>query len=156
MMTSKSAWLVGGALLWSAAAATVTLAADEPANLIKYRQATMGAIGGHMGALSGMAKGEVSFMDEAVGHAHAISEMSKNLARLFPEGSNKDAGKTAALPAIWEQPAQFQQAIEALQAESAKLVEVAQSGDQAAFATQLGALGKNGCTNCHNTFREKN
>jgi cytochrome c556 len=144
--------MLAATLLLSGAAGAY--AADEPSNLIKYRQATMKAIGGHMGALGSIAKGEVSFTDEAVGHAHAINEMSKELARLFPEGTGYDADKsTKALPAVWEQPEEFQQAIQSLQDESAKLVEVAQAGDPAALGAQVGALGTPACGNCHKTFR---
>ncbi len=131
-------------------------AADEPANLVKYRQAIMKAIGGHMGALGAVAKGEVSFSDEAVGHAHAINEMSKNMLRLFPQGSGYEAdNKTNALPAVWERWADFEAAVKAMQDESAKMITAAQSGDTAAFGQQVGALGRNGCTNCHDTFRYK-
>lgn len=129
-------------------------AADEPSNLVKYRQAIMKAIGGHMGALGAVAKGEVSFTDEVVGHAHAINEMSKNVLRLFPEGSGYEVDKkTNALPAVWERWADFEAAVKALQDESAKMLIAAESGDAAAFGQQVGALGRDGCTNCHDTFR---
>ena len=148
--------LVAFAVLISTSHAHYALAADEPSNLIKYRKAIMQAIGGHMGALGAVAKGEVSFTDESVGHAHAINEMSKNLLRLFPEGSGYEADKkTNALPEVWEQWADFEAAAKALQDESAKMLAVAESGDAAAFGQQVGALGRNGCTNCHDTFRYK-
>ena len=131
-------------------------AADEPSNLVKYRKATMTAIGGHMGALGAMAKGEVSFTDEAVLHARAINDLSQNLLRLFPEGSGYEADKkTNALPAIWERREDFEKAVKSLQDESAKMVTVAESGDAAALGQQVGALGRNGCSNCHDTFRYK-
>jgi cytochrome c556 len=136
--------------------AAPALAADEPSNLIKYRKATMTAIGGHMGALGAMAKGEVSFTDEAVLHARAINEMSQNLLRLFPEGSGYEVDKkTNALPAIWERWADFEAAVKSLQDESAKMAAVAESGDAAAFREQIGALGRDGCSNCHDDFRYK-
>jgi cytochrome c556 len=131
-------------------------AADEPSNLIKYRKATMTAIGGHMGALGAMAKGEVSFTDEAVLHARAINEMSQNLLRLFPEGSGYEVDKKSnVLPAVWERWADFESAVKALQDESAKMVAVAEGGDAAALGQQVGALGRDGCSNCHDTFRYK-
>jgi cytochrome c556 len=138
---------------------TAALAADEPANVVKYRKSTMSAFGAHTAMLGAMAKGEVSFTDEAAGHAHAIHEMTQNLARLFPEGTAKGEVDvdTRALPAIWEQPDKFQQAIEQVQQESEKLVQLTEGGsfEQAAFAQQVAALGMNGCGNCHETFREK-
>jgi cytochrome c556 len=153
-------WILGitaGALMASAGHLN---AADEPANVIKYRQSTMKAISGHMGALGAMAKGEVSFTDEAFGHAHAVHQLSQGLERYFPAGTAKgevDGVETRALPAIWEQNDKFQQAIEQIQAESKKLADMSEGGEfeQAAFAQQVGALGKQGCGNCHETFREK-
>lgn len=149
--------IIGATVVALGATVGAAMAADEPGNIIKYRQATMKAIGGHMGALGAMAKGEVSFTDEAMGHAHAINEMSKNLARLFPEGTGKGDTdvKSIALPAIWEKTDEFQAAVKGLQDESAQLIVAAESGDPAAFGQQVGALGKNGCGTCHKAFREE-
>ena len=123
--------------------------------VIKYRKAQMKALGGHMGAIAGIAKGEVTFTEDLAGHAHAINEIAKTLAKSFPEGTGPDAGDTAALATIWEQPDDFTAAIKALEDESAKLIEVAGGGDPAATGAQVGALGKNGCGTCHETFRKK-
>lgn len=152
--------LAAGALVLSGAfGSAVALAADEPVNVIKYRKAIMSANGGHMGALAGMAKGEVTFTDEAAFHAEALNQLSQNLERLFPEGTGKDQTEeeSDALLVIWEKPDEFRQAIQKLQEESAKLAELTASGnfDQVAFAQQIGQLGKQGCGNCHETFREK-
>ena len=117
----------------------------------------MKANGAHITMIAAVAKGEVSWTDELAGHAHAMHEQSKHLLRLFPEGSGKDETdvKSAALPVIWEQWSKFEEAANAFEAESGKLVQAVESGDQAAIAQQLGALGKNGCGGCHETFREK-
>jgi len=143
--------LVGGLLTGGVAAS----AADEPENVIKYRKATMSAIGGHMGALGAIAKGEVSFKGDVGGHAHAINEMSKGLIRLFPEGTSNEGNETRALPAIWQKWSEFEGAVKTLQDESAKLMEVAEGGDMAAVGAQVGALGKNACGGCHKMFREE-
>jgi cytochrome c556 len=152
--------LAAGALVLSGAlGGAAALAADEPANVIKYRKAIMSANGGHMGALAGMAKGEVTFTDEAAFHAEALNQLSQNLERLFPEGTGKDQTEeeSDALLVIWEKPDEFREAIQKLQQESAKLAELTASGsfDQVAFAQQIGQLGKQGCGGCHETFREK-
>jgi len=137
--------------------AAVAFAADEPANIIKYRQSFMKANGAHISMLAAMAKGEVSWTDELVGHAHALHEQSQNALRLFPEGSGKGDTEveSAALPVIWEKWSEFEQAAKNFETESAKMVEVAEGGDMAAIGQQLGALGKNACGGCHETFREK-
>lgn len=141
--------------LMFATASGTALAVDEPENIVKYRQATMQALGAHISMLAAVAKNEVSFRDQAFGHAHAINQMSDYLAELFPEGTGQ--GETEeesdALPAIWENPEEFQAAIESLQEESEKMVQAAEGDDPTAFAQQLGALGKQGCGNCHDDFR---
>ena len=157
---SRQPWVwsaVAGAGLLAATLGAAAFAADEPANIVKYRQAFMKANGAHITMISAVVKGEVSWTDELAGHAHALHEQSQHLLRLFPEGTGKDDTevKSAALPVIWERWDEFQQAAQSFEQESAKLVEVAESGDQAAIAQQLGAMGQQGCGNCHETFREK-
>ena len=147
--------IFGATLVVTGLAAPLANAQDSPAQLIAYRQSIMKAIGGHMGAIAMVAKGDVSFTDQVTFHALAINEMSKHLTPLFPVGSGKDAGETRALPIIWEKWDEFEAAAETLGTESAKLAEVAQGGDLAAIAAQTGELGNKGCGGCHKTFREK-
>jgi len=140
--------------------AAAAFAADEPANIVKYRKAFMGANGAHLGMIAAVAKGEVSFTDQVPAHAHALAEQGKlltaNLKQLFPEGTGKGgADETAALPVIWEKWSDFEAAAKSFEAESAKLAEVAEGGDMAAVGQQLGTFGKNACGGCHETFREK-
>lgn len=144
-------------VLGTALGAAVAFAADEPTNVVKYRQAFMKANGAHITMIGAVVKGEVSWTDELAGHAHAMHEQSKHLLRLFPESTGKGQTdqESAALPVIWEKWSEFEKAANAFEAESAKLVEVAESGDMAAIGQQLGVLGKQGCGGCHETFREK-
>jgi cytochrome c556 len=135
----------------AAIAVAVSAIAEEGA--MKHRQSVMKAIGGHMGAMGSIVKGEVGFKEDLQGHAHALAELAKIAPRVFPKGSNvKDS---AALPAIWEKPDEFKQRLASLASESQKLAEVAKKGDMDAFKAQFAALGKNGCTACHDTFRQK-
>ena len=142
---------------------TLAFAADEPANLVKYRQTFMKGNSAHLGMIAAVVKGEVSLTDELAPNAAALAKMGEmlaaNLQQLFPEGTamGADIGvKTAALPKIWENWGQFEQVAMRFQEETAKLAEVAQSGDMAAIGQQVGVLGKEGCGACHETFREKN
>jgi cytochrome c556 len=139
---------------------SLAFAADEPANIVKYRQNFMRANGAHIGMIAAVVKGEVGLTDELAKNAAALAELgdmlSANLQQLFPEGTEKmDGLKTAALPTIWEKWSEFEQVAMRFQEESAKLAEVAQGGDMAAIGQQLGVLGKQGCGACHETFREK-
>ena len=160
-MSPCSRKLAGGAVLaLLTMGSTLTFAADEPANLVKYRQNFMKGNSAHLGMIAALVKGEVSLTDELAPNAAALAEMgemlSANLQQLFPEGTDKAAGlKTAALPAIWEKWSDFEQVAMRFQEETAKLAEVAETGDTAAIGQQLGVVGKEGCGACHETFREK-
>lgn len=135
------------------ASATQALAADEPENVVKYRQSVMRALGGHAGAIAGVVKGEVGFVPHVAAHARGINDMSKLIADLFPQGTGEDAGlETRALPDIWKDQDKFKAAVDKLQAESAKLVEVAANGDAAAIGAQFQNVGK-ACGGCHKPFR---
>ena len=130
-------------------------AVNEPENVIKYRQSVMKSMGGHLGAIVGVVKGEISYVDHVAAHARGINEMSKLLAGLFPEGTSQfEFAKTRALPEIWDDFSKFEAAAKALEAESAKMVEVAASGDLGAIGGQLQNLGK-ACGSCHKSFRQK-
>jgi cytochrome c556 len=147
-------------VLATALGSAAAFAADEPANIVKYRKAFMGANGAHISMIAAAVKGDVSFTDEIAPHAQALAEQGKllaaNLSQLFPEGSGKAEGvDTAALPVIWEKWSDFEADAKKFEAESAKLAEVAQGGDMAAIGQQLGVLGKQACGACHETFREK-
>jgi cytochrome c556 len=150
----------GAALALMTMGSTLALAADEPANLVKYRQNFMKGNSAHLGMIAAVVKGEVSLTDELAPNAAALAEMgemlSANLQQLFPEGTDKAAGlETAALPAIWEKWSDFEQVAMRFQEETAKLAEVAEAGDMAAIGQQLGVVGKEGCGACHETFREE-
>ncbi len=127
-------------------------AAQEEEGAIKHRQWIMRAVGGHMGAMGSIIKGEVRFVDDLKGHARAMVELSKIVERVFPEGS--DFGETRALESIWEKPKEFKQAITAFQTEAAKLAKIAEGSDGQAFVAQFKNLGK-ACGGCHKKFREK-
>lgn len=131
---------------------TQALAVDEPANVIKYRQAVMKAIGGHMGSIAGVVKGEVSYIGHVAAHAEGINALSKTLTEIFPKGTGNGGNKTAALPKIWEDWAGFENAAKALDTASAKLVEVAKGGDAQAIGAAFGDLGK-ACGGCHKPYR---
>jgi cytochrome c556 len=159
-MSPCSRNLAVGTALVLLAASTAAFAADEPANVVKYRQTFMKGNSAHLGMIAAIMKGEVSLTDEIAGNAQALAEMgemlSANLQQLFPEGTGKGSDvKTVALPAIWEKWSEFEQIAMRFQEESAKLAEVAEGGDMAAIGQQVGVVGKEGCGACHETFREK-
>lgn len=134
------------------APAAATLAADEPENLVKYRERVMSALGGHAGAIAAMLKQEVGY-DHLVPHAEAIAATAPAVRDIFPETSGPDDyPDTDALPAIWDKPEAFQQAVEKFEAAAAAFPEAARTGDRAQVLAAFKELG-GACGNCHETFR---
>jgi cytochrome c556 len=123
--------------------------ADEGA--LKYRQSLMEAVGGDMAALSNLMKYGLVVPGAAATHAEGLASHAKLVAAAFEH--RVTAGRTDAKPAIWEKPAEFQQAVEKFQTETARLAEVARGSDLAALGAQLKATGK-ACGDCHDAFRK--
>lgn len=131
------------------------LAADSPENLVKYRKSVMQALGGHIGAIAAVVKGEVGFTGHVANHARGIKDMSLIVPEIFPANSGPmDHADTRALPEIWEEPAKFKQVVSDFQSAAAKFATLAEGGDTNAIGEGLGALGRT-CGGCHKTFRKK-
>ena len=126
--------------------------AEEPENYIKYRQAMMKAIAGHTSAASQIVRGKVAPDGDLVIHASALAELSRNIPRLFPEGS--DFGETGAKDAVWEDWAGFEKAAEAARTATADFAAAAAGGDPRQIANAFKAVGKS-CKGCHKDFRQK-
>lgn len=126
--------------------------ADEAENYIKYRQAMMKAIGGHMGSSSQIVRGKVNPEGDLAMHARALAALNSNLTRLFPEGS--DFGETKAKEAIWEDWAKFEKAADAGKQATAAFADAVESGDEEKIAASFKDVGKS-CKGCHKDFRQK-
>lgn len=133
------------------ALALVPTAGRANQDLIDYRNAVMESIGGHTKALVAIVKGNVPFTEDAAVHARAIEPLSQMAGHIFPPDSR--TGKTDALPAIWEQPDKFKQALTAFQTAAAALAKAA-DGEPRALAAPVGDLAK-ACKGCHDDFRKK-
>ena len=144
-------FITAGTIAAGLFAGAAAQAADDPANVIKYRQTVMGSIGAHIGAIAAVVKGEVSFTGHVAKHARAMHAASLMIPDIFPPGS--DVGETRAKPDIWQNWAKFEAAYKTLQAETGELARVADSGDMAAVGAQLGKVGES-CGGCHKPFRK--
>lgn len=123
-------------------------AADNP---VEIREGLMKKIGGSMGALAGIAKGEKPY-DEAIVKASltTMSESIKAFPDQFPAGS--DVGSEAS-PKIWENMDDFKAKAAKLGADvDAQLAQL--PADQAGVGAALGVIGKN-CGDCHQSYRIK-
>jgi cytochrome c556 len=121
---------------------------------IKMRQSALRLMNWNFGFLGAMAKGQIPYdQTEAVKRAEAVSFISHMPWEGFVKGT--DSGDTRARPEIWTDNDTFKERAERLQAETAKLVDAAKSGDAGQLKTQVGATAK-ACSNCHDDFRKKN
>jgi cytochrome c556 len=135
----------------SALALTVSTSFADP---LADRKALMKSLGGGLGAMAPIARGEQPYDADKVATALAsLSETAGKLdvAALFPAGSG--TGDTDALPAIWDNVADFTARMDKLKAD---IAEVAASvpADQAGVGAALGKLGAN-CGSCHEVYRAK-
>ncbi len=146
----------GLALALGAGYSLSAFAQAKPEALVKQRQAAMTLIGKYWGPLSAMGQGKAPYNADTVKRNAAYLNVLDKMPwdGFSPETKGASGIKTAALPAIWNEPDKFKQAQERLQNEVSKLVQVSQSGDEAAVKQQIGATGK-ACGGCHENFREK-
>jgi len=131
-----------------ALAATAVVAQQQ--DPIAARKAIMKANGQQAQIGSKMAKGEEPFsLDKAKKVFATYQDVAKAHA-LFPESSK--TGDTAALPAIWENKADFEAKLTKL-ANDAKAAETAVK-DEESFKAQFTEVQKN-CGGCHQTYRKR-
>lgn len=132
----------------------VSLAAPpEPQQIVRYRHLVMEAVGKHMSALAMIARGQSDRQGDVLHHARAMHAASTTLGELFPPGTGPaDGVETDAKPGIWSDPEGWAAALAAFEAESAKLVQLAESGDLSTFKAQFGRVGGT-CGDCHDGYR---
>ena len=127
-------------------------AADEPENIVKFRQNLMKGVGAHITNIAAVVKGQVTITANLVTDAQAIADGLKNAGQLFPAGT--EGGKTNALAKIWEDRAGFDKALADSQQAANNMISAAASNDMATIGKTLGALGKS-CGGCHKPYRKK-
>ena len=146
---SAVAWLMAATIIAGAASAQDAAKADEGA--IKYRQSLMESVGGDMAAIGNIMKYGLPLTGNIVVHAEGLASHAKLVRSAFER--KVTAGQTDAEPAIWAKADEFKEKTKALESETAKLVEVAKTGDPAALGVQMKATGK-ACGGCHESFRK--
>lgn len=143
-------------ILAAAIAAVPALAsADAIEDALEARQGYMKMISINMGMLSGMAKGEIDYDADAASRAGANIQAlgGYDLPSLFIEGSSTaDVDDTEALPAIWDNSADFAAKFADLQEAAAAVAPTLGSGADA-VGPALQKLGGT-CKACHDDYRE--
>lgn len=116
--------------------------------IYKERADTMKSLGGAAKSTGAMLKGEVPFdLAKAQAAGQLVADKAKTLPGLFPEGTN--AGKSEALPIIWEDWEGFTAAANLLSERAGAL---AAAEDQKAVGAAFGAMVKT-CGGCHKKYR---
>ena len=129
--------------------------------MIKYRQNVMTSLGGHVGAVDRLVRGQVPLMDQLEMHATAARDIARTVTTLFPADTippdAEFAGATVpteALATIGEKPEDFdkaaQQAVDATEA----LVKAVQAGDETQLPAAFKRVGE-ACKGCHKDFRKE-
>lgn len=150
----KSTRLAATVFAISAAALTAQVHAQaRPETLVKQRQAAMVLQGKYFGPLAGMAQGKVPYDANVVArNAVYLDVLNKMPWDGFAPSTKGE--QSAALPAVFTQPAKWKEAQDRFQAEVTKLVTVSKGGDEASVKAQISAVAKS-CASCHDDFREK-
>lgn len=142
-----------GLALAAGFAATASAQFEKPEDAIDYRQSVMVVIGQHFGRMAAVVKGQSPYDQAAFEKNAAIVNTLGSLpweAFLFP---GTDKGKTDLKPAAFKEKDKFMQDAKKMEAEVAKLAEIAKTGDLDAIKTQFGETGKS-CKSCHDSFRK--
>lgn len=154
---AASAAASDGASTAAAAAPTpfATVSAEDGAKVAHERHEGFEGIGKAMKGIGDELKKPAPAIDAIKAHAAKIHEAAPKVATWFPVGSGVEvAPKSDALPAIWEKPAEFQQAAAKFADEAGKFNALAQAGDLAAVGGGMKALGGT-CKGCHDQFKKK-
>ncbi len=147
MIRMAGAALLAGGILGSG----IAVAQDNMA-VIEARKEALKRAGASMKAIQGFVR-EGSGSAEDVQKAVAVLvEVSGGMPTWFPEGTAQGVGKSEALPAIWQNRADFDKKVVAFQTEAKNFVPIAAGGDRAAIGKQLGAVGGT-CKACHDSYK---
>lgn len=144
-LTLAAAVVMSGPLAGSAEA-------DEPKDLVEYRQAVMSGIASHTGAIARMVRGDVSY-DHILPHAEALAATTPTVADVWPENSGPNAyDDTGALARVWDEPDRFQGMVDDMIAASDTFLAAAETGDRAEIVSAFQQLGAS-CGACHDDYR---
>ena len=135
-----------------AAIAIGVTAVGAQSDPIAARKELMKGIGAQTKTGGGMAKGEVPY-DQTKAQAIFASyvDVAAKAPNLFPPTS-KTGGETAALPAIWENKADFEARFAKFSADAKQAQTSVKDLDS--FKTTFSGITKN-CGGCHETYRAK-
>jgi cytochrome c556 len=141
------------ALVLASTALAAAAQQPKPEDEIKLRKSAYALMGYNYASLSDMAREKKPYnKDEAIRNADFVALLSTVPKTFFAPGTDK--GETKAKPDIWANKADFDKKMEHMMAETAKLPQVARTGDLAALKKQVQETGA-ACKACHDDYRAK-
>ena len=140
-------------LVLAIASAASLAAGPKPEMMVEYRQGMMIGLAWNVGGMGQMVKGEVPWDQKRFTYLAMRAAMLAPMARegFTPE---TEAIKSHAKPEIWKNLKDFDARTETMMKAAAKLVEVAQAGNEDASRAQFAETVK-ACKGCHEKFQEK-
>jgi cytochrome c556 len=140
-----------------AVAATALLAQAQqikPEDHLKYRKAAYQVMNLHFGSLAAMAQDKKPYnKEEAIRDADFVALLATEPRLHFTEGTEELPG-TKVKPELWKNRADFDQKMDKMVNETAKLPQVARNGDLAALKKAVADTG-GACKACHDEYRQK-
>ncbi|MEO3435295.1 cytochrome c [Inquilinus sp. CAU 1745] len=126
--------------------------AQTPEEMVETRQDAMETLGDSAKTTAKFIQGEAGTVEDVQAAAADMAEVAPRLPDLFPEGTGQGVDDSDALPAIWENPDDFAERVEAAQAAIADFQPAAESGDPQAIRAAFAVVGQ-ACSGCHDNFR---
>jgi cytochrome c556 len=156
MISSFKRHVFGALLVIAVAGAGAMASAQDKDAILKDRQATMKQQGKDAGTVKAYLTGKAD-QTAAVAAATDLTKTTRKIPDLFPPGSGAPSpdGDFQPKPTVWTDWDKFLDAQKTAAAKADALLAAVTAGDKAAIQTAFADLGKNGCGNCHTTFREK-
>ncbi|MCC7427927.1 MAG: cytochrome c [Alphaproteobacteria bacterium] len=144
--------------LFALAAAAIfgaaTTAAFAQADVVTERRNVMRAKLAEFRAVRDVLAGSGAVNDLAA-RGNRLAELGERLPGLVPEGTavGSRAGETRAMPAIWQNMADFRAQSASFSAASRALAQAASGGDRAASQAAFNRVSAT-CDSCHNAYRQ--
>ncbi len=150
MTTKRALAALAAGIAMTSAVAQQTM---KPEDQIEIRQAAYTLMGYSFGSIAQMAQGKRPYSkDDAIKYADLLAQVATVPKGFFGEGTDK--GDTRAKPEIWAKRADFDDKMNKMLAEVAKLPAVTRTGDLDALKAQAKATGAT-CGACHDEYRIK-
>lgn len=152
----KHGWIAGlGLVALVAGGGTYAFAQAAPQQVVTERRDGLKAMAAHMEAMAAMARSGGD-PRPAVVRIEEMERFFSTFSTRFPEATamNSPGIDSKALPAIWQNRADFDRLPGNVMARLATLKQAAAAGDASAFAPALQATGAS-CGECHRPYRAR-